>query len=1055
MTRMVGGYLAADRRSGAARPAASGVSAMRCARVRVLRLVRAVLAGALLGAILLGGTAWGGSAWAATKAKAPKVTKQPVGDVVEAGQSAVFEAAASGTPTPSQRWEVSLNGGGSWSVLAGASSSTLLITNAQTTESGEEFRSVFTNTAGSATSTAATLTVRRAPNVTLQPASTTVEEAQSATFEAAASGFPAPAVQWEVLSAVGGKWAPIAGATSGELTIASAKTSENARQYRAVFTNGAGKATSAAATLTVQKAPAVTKQPASRMVEAGRVATFEASASGFPTPSVQWEVSSDDGVTWSVMEGATASQLTLASTTTAQSGYEYRAAFTNAAGTVTSQAATLTVQLAPAITEQPLNTTVEEGQDAVFEATASGFPAPSVQWEVSSGGAWSPLEGATSVQLTVSGAKAADNGHRFRAVFANVAGTVTTEEVTLTVATHHYQAFAWGANAAGELGDGTGVESTVPVPVSALSFVTSVAAGERHSLALLSDGTVMAWGAGASGQLGDGEEAGSFEPVAVEGLAGVKAIAAGEAHSLALLSNGTVMAWGANEAGQLGDGNTNESDVPVPVKGLTGVVAIAASGEHSLALLGNGTVMAWGANQLGQLGDGNTAQSDVPVAVQGLTGVRAIATGWEFGLALRSNGTVMAWGSNEYGQLGSQTEGIELEEGISTVPVPVNGLSGVTAIASGSCHSIALLADGTAMAWGADRLGQLGDGAVAASHASPVAVSGLSGVSAIAAGGEHSIALLGGGEVMTWGDDRRGELGNGSTREYSDVPVAVDGLGEVVGVAAGGMHDLAYGEPVPAITEVSPSLGRTAGGTPVSITGVNLTEASGVRFGTHAATSFTVNSPSSITAVAPAGAVGTVDVTVTTAAGTSPTGPADRFTYASAPTVSKLSVKGGSALGATTVTITGANLNAASAVSFGANPAASFHVNSPTSITAVSPPAIAGTVDVRVTTAVGESASSKRDRFAYTPKIEGITPAGGSVEGGTIVTIDGAGFAPGAATSFEFAAKKATLVHCSSSTTCTARTPSHPAGSVNVIAVVAKLKSPVSSPADMFTYGAG
>jgi alpha-tubulin suppressor-like RCC1 family protein len=1029
---------------------------MRWMRVRILRLGRVVLGGVLLGAVLLGCTAWGTAASAATKAKAPKVTKQPAGVVVEAGQNAVFEAAASGTPTPSQRWEVSLNGGGSWSVLAGASSNTLLITSAQTSESGDEFRSVFTNTAGSATSTAATLIVRRAPAVTLQPMSTTVEEAQGATFEAAASGFPGPAVQWEVL-AVGGKWAPIAGATSGELTIASAKTSENARQYRAVFTNGAGKATSAVATLTVQKAPAVTRQPASRMVEAGQAATFEASASGFPTPSVQWEVSSDDGVTWAVVEGATAGQLTLAGTTTAQSGYEYRAVFTNAAGTVTSQAATLTVQSAPVITEQPLNTTVEEGQDAVFEATASGFPAPSVQWEVSSGGgAWSPMEGATGVQLTVSEAKTADNGHRFRAVFTNVAGTVTTEEVTLTVATHHYQAFAWGANAAGELGDGTGVESTVPVPVSALSFVTSVAAGERHSLALLSDGTVMAWGAGASGQLGDGEEAGSFEPVAVEELAGVKAIAAGEAHSLALLNDGTVMAWGANEAGQLGDGNTNESDVPVPVKGLADVVAIAASGEHSLALLGNGTVMAWGANQLGQLGDGKTTQSDVPVAVQGLTGVRAIATGWEFGLALRSNGTVVAWGSDEYGQLGSQTEEeTELEEGISTVPVPVNGLSGVTAIASGARHSIALLADGSAMAWGADGLGQLGDGAVAASHASPVAVSGLSGVSAIAAGGEHSIALLGGGEVMTWGDDRRGELGNGSTREYSDVPVAVNGLGEVAGIAAGGMHDLAYGEPVPAVTEVSPSLGRTAGGTSVSITGVNLTDASSVRFGAHPASSFTVNSSSSITAVAPAGAVGTVDVTVTTAAGTSPTGPADRFTYQSAPTVSKLSVKGGSASGATTVTITGANLNGASAVSFGANSATSFHVNSPTSITAVSPPAIAGTVDVRVTTVVGVSARSKRDRFAYAPKIEGITPAAGSVEGGTIVTIDGAGFAPGAATSFEFAAKKATLVHCTSSTTCTAKTPSHPAGSVNVIAVVAKLKSPVSAPADVFTYSAG
>ena len=146
---------------------------------------------------------------------------------------------------------------------------------------------------------------------------------------------------------------------------------------------------------------------------------------------------------------------------------------------------------------------------------------------------------------------------------------------------------AWGENSDGELGDGVaGKPSNVPVPVSGLSGVTAIAAGAEHSLALLSDGTVMAWGEQQSGQLGDGPSEDSDVPVPVSGLSRVTAIAAGGTGSLALLSNGTVMAWGGNSLGELGDGSEGAaSDVPVAVSGLSGVTAIASGGNHSLALL--------------------------------------------------------------------------------------------------------------------------------------------------------------------------------------------------------------------------------------------------------------------------------------------------------------------------------------------------------------------------------------------------------------------------------------------------------------------------------------
>ena len=134
----------------------------------------------------------------------------------------------------------------------------------------------------------------------------------------------------------------------------------------------------------------------------------------------------------------------------------------------------------------------------------------------------------------------------------------------------------------------------------------------------------MAWGCNDSGQLGNGTTTDSDVPVAVSGLGGVTAIAAGADHSLALLSDGTVMAWGYNGSGQLGNGTTTDSDVPVAVSGLSGTVtAIAGGGTHSLALLSDGTVMAWGRNGSGQLGNGTTTDSHVPVAVSGLSGKRS------------------------------------------------------------------------------------------------------------------------------------------------------------------------------------------------------------------------------------------------------------------------------------------------------------------------------------------------------------------------------------------------------------------------------------------------
>jgi alpha-tubulin suppressor-like RCC1 family protein len=647
-----------------------------------------------------------------------------------------------------------------------------------------------------------------------------------------------------------------------------------------------------------------------------------------------------------------------------------------------------------------------------------------------------------------------------------VLATVLFATSVATASAVAFGAAAWGYNGSGQLGNGTTTISHVPVAVSGLSGVTAVAAGGEHSLALLSNGTVMAWGSNREGQLGTGNTTSSRVPVAVPGLSGVTAIAAGKEHSLALLSNGTVMAWGGNEEGQLGAGKTTRSTVPVAVKGLTGVSAIAAGGEFSVARLSNGTAMSWGCNGEGQLGDGKMSKSLAPVAVKGLSGVVAISAGGEHVLALLSGGKVMSWGSNEARQLGIPAEikktggGGEEEEVVeeiepenSDVPVAVQGIDNATAVAAGGEHSLALLGTGQVMAWGSNRSDQLGNGSSGGASNVPSAVEGLGGVTAIAAGQHHSLARLSGGTLVAWGYNPDGQLGNGSNLD-SPVPVAVSGLGAVAGIAAGGSHSLSYGPPAPSVGAVSPSGGPQPGGTQVTITGANFAEATAVHFGASAAASFTVESSSTITAISPPG-MGTIDVTITTAVSTSAAGTSDKFAYLPPPTVAKVKPNKGPAIGGTTVAITGTNLTGATGVAFGASAAASFTVNSATSITAVTAPGTSGTVDATVSTPSGTSAISKHDHFKYeSPTVASLTPAGGPKAGGSNVTVSGSGFAPGGgATEFKFGKVLASSVECSSTTSCTLVTAAtSKAGTVDVVASVGKAKSKKDPLTDQFAY---
>ena len=361
--------------------------------------------------------------------------------------------------------------------------------------------------------------------------------------------------------------------------------------------------------------------------------------------------------------------------------------------------------------------------------------------------------------------------------------------------------FAWGANASGQVGNNSTTDALVPVAVDrtgvlANKVVTALTAGVLHKVALCHDGTLAAWGSNSYQQAGFTQSQSSV-PLAVpqQGALSnktVSAITTGSNYSLALDTDGFLLAWGHNDSsGQLGNNSDYDPGVPVEVdrSGVLKdrrVVAMSAGGSHSLALCADGTLVAWGGANSGQLGNGNNTGSPVPVTVianGALAGKRVVAiaagrAGFLSGshsLALCSDGTLATWGYNSDGQLGNNTTTA------SPTPVAVFAtgvLAGksVAAIAVGYSHNLALCTDGTLISWGNNRYGQLGNNSTTNSNV-PVAVvrnGVLSGktVTGIAADTYNSYALCSDGTLAAWGINSSGELGNNTTSN-SSVPVVV------------------------------------------------------------------------------------------------------------------------------------------------------------------------------------------------------------------------------------------------------------------------------------------
>ena len=434
-------------------------------------------------------------------------------------------------------------------------------------------------------------------------------------------------------------------------------------------------------------------------------------------------------------------------------------------------------------------------------------------------------------------------------------------------------AYAWGDNRYGQLGDGTRTTRTTPVMVKLPDRKTypdvpadftyvQVSAGGSHSLALGSDGYAYAWGYNNYGQLGNNTNKGSPVPVRVRDPAspndtskGLKAtqVSAGNSHSLALGSDGNVYAWGYNGYGQLGDNTTGSSYVPVRVrdpasptdtsKGLQ-AVQVSAGYYHSLAVGSDGYAYAWGYNNYGQLGNNTKKDSPVPVRVRDPAspndtskGLKAtqVSAGNLYSLALGSDGYAYAWGSKG-SWLGKNTK--------KDSPVPVRvrhpaspndtseGLKAVQ-VSAGVAHSLALGSDGYVYAWGLNFYGQLGNNTkseqftpvkvFASAQSTSTAGPWLSAV-LVNGGWYHSLAIGTDGNTRAWGWNYSGQLGNDS-------------------IPTGSSNDAKSAVPVPVAFNLTPVI-------------------NGIRFDQTAVSGLTRGDGNSVTVLTPAHQPGTVTVSV-------------------------------------------------------------------------------------------------------------------------------------------------------------------------------------------------
>ncbi len=350
-------------------------------------------------------------------------------------------------------------------------------------------------------------------------------------------------------------------------------------------------------------------------------------------------------------------------------------------------------------------------------------------------------------------------------------------------------AYCWGRNSSGQLGDGTTTERTSPTAIAAATSATHIAMGTSHTCMRTSLG-IQCWGDNAHGQLG-AVGAGSLTPQAVAFAPSFVPtdVYAGADHSCARrASDRSLWCWGRSP----GNGLAADATAPTVLAQLEDAHAVVSTGDtmdggggSTCVLRATGALACWGSNGSGQLGDGTMTTSMAPVLVRSLAApMTSVSTAQGATCARRASGEISCWGSATYGKLGNNSN-----VGSEAYPIGHWSLENAGAVGLGAAHACARSASGSVSCWGrGDLFGSLGDGTVTDSWTS-VLVSGLSTVSSIGIGYSHGCAVRTTGDVLCWGRNDQGQIGDGTTTQRNTpVPVTLSNVSEV---ALGTLHTCA------------------------------------------------------------------------------------------------------------------------------------------------------------------------------------------------------------------------------------------------------------------------
>ena len=350
---------------------------------------------------------------------------------------------------------------------------------------------------------------------------------------------------------------------------------------------------------------------------------------------------------------------------------------------------------------------------------------------------------------------------------AFIAASITAGAYHSCGITAAHEAYCWGDNSKGQLGDSTVDASYIPVEVTGDHEFVQITAGQDHTCALDTSGAAFCWGGNSFGQLGIGIRDSVEIPTPVAGGLKFTALSTSSVHTCGLTAQGAAYCWGGNQFRQLGTGSGTWAWAPVPVAGNYAFRQVVAGWRHTCGITSTGATLCWGWNEFGALGDSTTVTRDVPTAVHTALVFRTLSAGFDDTCGITDDLHGYCWGDNNAGGGGTGTLGDTL-----LVPTPIAGSYAFTQLTSGYEYTCGVTSGGSLLCWGGNSSATLGIGDASNTPTvlpTPVALSGVS-FSAVTGSMMHTCAIASTGVTYCWGLNLYGEVGDG-TAQIRGAPV--------------------------------------------------------------------------------------------------------------------------------------------------------------------------------------------------------------------------------------------------------------------------------------------